>query len=136
MSVLMKSCTASLLLAVSFAASAAGEPAVDTSTPTPDAQIAVRDATTGQLRAPTSAEMKALLAAGVQKAARAPGLGTKTKRNASGATGARLSDQFLSYSILVKQPDGRLVEFCFQSPEAAEAAAAGTAPASRALPTE
>jgi hypothetical protein len=141
MSVLMKSCTASLLLAVSFAACAAGEPATDTPSATPsaapEAQVAVRDAATGQLRAPTASEMKALLAAG-PITAKAKGLGTRARRTASGATGVRLSDQFLSYSVMVKQPDGRLVEYCFESPEAAQSATAtaSPAPASRALPTE
>ncbi len=130
MSTLMKSCTASLLLAVSFAASAADTPAVD-------GQVAVRDAATGQLRTPTAAEMKALQASGVQLAAatktgKGQPLGTKTHHHANGATGARLTNEFLSASVIVRQPDGRLVEYCLQSADAA----ADTAAADRALPTE
>lgn len=130
---------ASASLAFAFSAHAADDVVAD-------GQVAVRDAATGQLRAPTASEMAALQAAGgkhavTTAAVRGKGsLGTQTRTHASGATGARLSDQFMSASVVVKQPDGRLVEYCFQSPEAAAAAVSSSTPAANAaasgLPTE
>jgi hypothetical protein len=43
----------------------------------------------------------------------------------AGAVGARLTGDFMSYSVLVRQADGKLVEQCFDSKEAAEAATKG-----------
>jgi hypothetical protein len=58
------------------------------------------------------------------------------KHHHSGATGARLNDSFMSYSVVVKQPDGKLAEYCFDSLDAAEAAMAAPAPVSQSQPTE
>jgi hypothetical protein len=139
MSASIKTCAASLLLAATFAALAAdappdaGEPAM-----TPSAQIAVRDATTGRLRAPTAAEVATLHAAGAQALRGARPAENLTRYHRSGATGARLNDNFMSYAVIVRQPDGRLTEYCFASLEAAQAAvAAGPASSStNNLPTE
>jgi len=138
MSILFKSCAASVLLAVACAA-----PAADDASPAGDApvalgQVAVRDATTGRLREATAAEMKALQAAAPAPQARKSAGATRTKHHKSGATGARLNDNFLSYSVMVKQPDGRLLEYCFGSKEDAEAAvsAAPSSSQSNPAPTE
>ena len=50
--------------------------------------------------------------------------------------GARLTDEFMSYSVVVRQPDGSLKEFCFVSREAAEAALKSPFVAPQTLPTE
>jgi hypothetical protein len=94
-------------------------------------QIVVRDAATGQLRAPTAEEAQALnsqSSQGGQGAARqqrrassAPSL-PMPKAHADGARGARLTDEFMSYSVLVRQPDGRMAEVCFATKEEADAA--------------
>lgn len=86
-------------------------------------QIVVRDGNSGQLRAASPEEAATLReqhAAGRLRAA-AP-QSTLPRYHASGARGARLTDEFMSYSVVVRQPDGSLTEFCFESREAAEAA--------------
>jgi hypothetical protein len=48
-----------------------------------------------------------------------------------------LTDEFMSYSVLVRQPDGKLVEVCFESKEAAdEAMKAAPVAKTNTLPTE
>jgi hypothetical protein len=42
----------------------------------------------------------------------------------------------MTYSIVMKQPDGALTEYCFGSKEDAEAAVAAPAPAPTNQPTE
>ena len=147
MSVLIKTCAASLALVASFAALAAdappaATPPADADTPAvqvPLGQMAVRDAATGRLRAPTAVEAETLHAAGAKSLRTlARGPETLTRYHQSGATGVRLSESFMSYSMVVKQPDGRLTEYCFESREAAEAALAAptAAPVNNSLPTE
>ena len=134
MSHFLKICAASALLAAaSFGARAADAP-VDPVTTAGDAQVVVRDAATGRLRAPTAGEFETLHAEGakLRHVARPP----LEKFHRSGAHGARLTDEFMSYSVMIKQPDGRLVEYCFEGPEAAEAAMAAPAAPVNTLPTE
>jgi hypothetical protein len=142
MSFPLKSCMASLMLAAaSFAALAADAPQAtadvppDTAVGMPaDGQIAVRDSGTGQLRAPTATEVQALHAAGASvRLAMRPAM---TKYHSSGATGARVNESFMSYSVMVKQPDGRLAEYCFDGLAAANAATTAPASISNSLPTE
>jgi len=133
MSQILKTCAASLVLAAAFTAQAADE---GVAAPAALGQVAVRDAATGQLRAPTASELKALQAAGPAVVRTLKATGTRTKHHASGATGARLTDSFMSYSVVVKQPDGRLAEYCFASQEDAEAAVAAPASAPQTQPTE
>ena len=142
MSHFLKICSAGLLLAAaSLAAQAADAPAAAASpeagsvaTVAPDAQVVVRDAATGRLRAPTESETQALHAAGaaVRHAARSP----MQRAHSSGAKGVRLTEDFMSYSVVIKQPDGRLVEYCFPNAEAAEAAVTAPVSAPNTLPTE
>ena len=100
--------------------------------------MAVRDATTGRLRAATPAEAAALHAAGPQALRGGRATRNLTRYHRSGATGARLSDSAMSYALVVRQPDGRITEYCFDSREVAEAALAApvAAPVNNALPTE
>jgi hypothetical protein len=88
-----------------------------------DARV-VRDAVTGQLRAPTAEESAAM---DQQKAARALNFraapkATMQRFHANGARGARLTDEFMSTSVAVIKADGTLDKQCFDSAEAAEAA--------------
>lgn len=96
--------------------------------------IVVRDAATGQLRAPTAAEARALQPEAVR---RSNHLGTLPRVHPSGAQGARLTDAMMSYSVVVRQPDGSLTEQCFDSRDVAESALKA-APVARnpAAPTE
>lgn len=97
--------------------------------------VVVIDAVTGELRAPTAAELKA--SAERAPAARGAVARTMPKVHTSGARGARLTDEFMHYSVSVRQADGSFREVCYHSKEEAEAAA--KAPASitqNALPTE
>lgn len=92
-------------------------------------QIVVRDAASGQLRAATPEEAKTLRATEPQvRAAR-----TLPRAHASGARGARLTDEFMSYSVLVRQPDGSFTEVCYASREEAEAAT-HAAPVAKSTP--
>ena len=149
MTVSIKPCAASILLAAACVAHAADAPSsipptdrVATSpadaTAAPSAQIAVRDAGTGRLRAATPAEAAALHAAGREALRTASGPQNITRYHRSGAVGARLSDRSMSYSMVVRQPDGRMTESCFDNRDAAEAALSApvAAPAINALPTE
>lgn len=88
-------------------------------------QMVVRDAATGQLRAVTAAEAQALMPkTGAQRTGAQ--LKTLPRSHASGATGARLTDEFMSYSVVVRQPDGSLATLCFESREEADAALKAT----------
>ncbi len=139
MSHFLKICSAGVLLAAaSLAAQAADAPDLATApvadTVAPDAQVVVRDASTGRLRAPTESETQALHAAAPQlrRVASAP----MQRSHHSGAKGVRLTEDFMSYSVVIKQPDGRLVEYCFPNAETAEAAVKAPVSAPNTLPTE
>lgn len=73
-----------------------------------DAQTVARDATTGRLRAATPEEAQALAAAKARTMARVASPRTLPKTHATGARGARLTDEFLTSSVAVRQPDGTL----------------------------
>lgn len=101
-------------------------------------QIVVRDADTGLLRAATPEEAQALHSSrGNVAARRSVAATTQARFHSSGARGARLTDELMSYSVLVRQPDGRLVEVCFDSKEAADdAIKAAPVAKTNTLPTE
>jgi len=105
-----------------------------------NAQVVVRDAATGQLRAATPEEAQALHSsrAGVATLRKSAVAATPQARfHPSGARGARLTDEFMSYSVVVRQPDGSLATLCFESREAADAALkAAPVATTSTLPTE
>lgn len=84
--------------------------------------VVVRDAETGQLRVPTADEMAALaskrskLSATRISASQVP----LPKVHASGARGARLTDEMASYSVAVRRPDGSISMQCVQGKTEAE----------------
>jgi len=101
-----------------------------------EAQIVVKDADSGQLRAATPEEAQALQGARAQLR-RSAAAGNLSKSHWSGAQGARLTDEFLSYSVVVKRADGTLVELCVEGAETTAKAVRSPAPAKSAtLPTE
>lgn len=102
--------------------------------------VVVRDAETGQLRPATAEEHAALQAklpaAQARVALRAVALSPQLKRHSGGATGIRATDEMASQSVIVRGPDGKLIEACFASKEEAEAFMKSAAAAKSALPTE
>lgn len=99
-------------------------------------QIVVRDGNTGQLRAASPDEANSLREQHAAGKLRLAPQSTLPRVHSSGARGARLTDEFMSYSVVVRQPDGSLKEFCFVSREAAEAALKSPVVAPQTLPTE
>ena len=99
-------------------------------------QIVVRDGNTGQLRAASPDEANSLREQHAAGKLRLAPQSTLPRVHSSGARGARLTDEFMSYSVVVRQPDGSLKEFCFVSREAAEAALKSPFVAPQTLPTE
>jgi hypothetical protein len=95
--------------------------------------VVARDPQTGQLRAPTPAELKALReqpgqASMVGKAAvEAPATVART----DGVRQVRLGERAMVYSVVTRGADGKLVEQCVQGEHAAQQAVkAGAAAAS------
>lgn len=91
----------------------------------PDQMIVVRDAETGQLRAPTAAEAAALQGARLKGApahATADSRKPLLKRHASGAVGTRISDEAASYAVVSRRTDGTLEAACIESRDAADQA--------------
>jgi hypothetical protein len=87
----------------------------------PDAMRIVKDATTGELRAPTAEEHKAhaekreadAAKGGARRAARADAPHNHVNHRATGIRGARMIDNStMSEAKVVLQPDGTLHEFC------------------------
>lgn len=125
------------------ALAADASPVVQTSAPigsSANNQIVVRDAASGELRAATPEEAQSLQGSRssvVQRRSSSVAATTQARFHASGARGARLTDELMSYSVLVRQPDGKLLEVCFDSKEAAEEALKATPVAkTTSLPTE
>lgn len=73
-----------------------------------ESQTIARDAETGRLRAATAEEQQALAAQKARANARFAAPRTLSKTHKSGARGARLTDEFLTSSVAVRQPDGSL----------------------------
>ena len=101
------------------------------------AQVVVRDAATGALRTATPEEAQALNPGPRAEFRRSAAPSTMPKVHYSGARGARLHDEFMSYSVVVRRADGSLAEQCFSSKDEADAAIRST-PVAKAvtLPTE
>jgi hypothetical protein len=73
-----------------------------------ESQTVVRDAETGKLRGATPAEAVALKAQSVKANARIAPKATLQKTHSSGARGARLTDEFLTSSVAVRNADGSI----------------------------
>lgn len=94
-----------------------------------DGMVAVRDAVTGQLRAPTAEEAASLQAAAQAKAA-SPNARLRAlsvapiqaeRMNSRGAFGFRPGPENVSYSVVTRNADGSLSSTCVQGQEQAEA---------------
>ena len=99
----------------------------------PTAQIVARDPVTGAVRLATPEEVQALhRSRGAQVRSGPPTSARHVHPN--GARGARLTDEFMTYSVVLRGADGKLVEICVEDPSTL---AAKPAPAKSAnLPTE
>jgi hypothetical protein len=91
-------------------------------------QMVVRDAKTGQMRAPTAEERASLLQVQTEsdldeaQSAQRNRLNLQLKRDASGAVGVQARDELSSYAVVSRQPDGTIVEGCLNSRSEAEKA--------------
>lgn len=106
-------------------AAADDDHAVDSSTEavqSTDQITVVRDADTGKLRAPTAQEYATLHEKSAKHNARIAPAATLQKFHFTGARGARLTDEFTSAVVAVRAADGGIVQQCFDSRDAAEAA--------------
>lgn len=111
--------------------------AVATAVTSTNGQMVVRDAATGELRAATPEEASTLQGSRASSLRRSVAPPTQAKEHNSGARGARLTDEFMSYSVVVRQADGTLAALCFSSKEEADAALkAASAVQVTKLPTE
>jgi hypothetical protein len=79
-----------------------------------DAIAVVRDAETGKLRAPTEQEMETLRQAGQARKSRVAPAATLQKFHASGAAGVRLTDEFTSTAVVVRNAKGGLDMQCLE----------------------
>ena len=86
--------------------------------PVADAQIVVKDGDTGKL-APRDPRRSARAARRLGPHARAVpgGASPESRAHWSGARGARLTDDFMSFTVVVKRADGKLVELCVEGAE-------------------
>jgi hypothetical protein len=129
-------------LGTSMSASAQSSPAAAPATevseaPAADAQIVVKDGDTGKLRAATPEEANALRAGRANARAGRGGASMEARSHWSGARGARLTDESMTFSVVVKRADGTLVELCVEGAETT-AKVVASAPRSKpaTLPTE
>lgn len=90
--------------------------------PAANGMTVVRDADTGQLRAPTAEEAAALEVPVPQSTMRGAPTKLEPRAHANGARGSRLTDDSMSHTVMLRQPDGTLAARCFGSREEAEAA--------------
>jgi hypothetical protein len=115
-------CAAGITLALLGLATSAG--AQEAPVQSTDSMTVSRDAETGKLRAATPEEQAAMKSAVAARAARVAPKPTLQKYHASGARGARLTDEFMSQNVAVRQPDGSVAAQCFDSHDAANNAVA------------
>ncbi|WP_028103520.1 post-PEP-CTERM-1 domain-containing protein [Pseudoduganella violaceinigra] len=125
MTIKIKSCMLGLALAAALPLHAQE---METEQVAADKMTVVRDAETGKLRAPTAEELAALQPKVVAKtmlraAVAAPAPRAQLKFHKSGATGARVTNEFMSSAVVVRNADGTLEKQCTDSHEGAEAAA-------------
>jgi hypothetical protein len=83
----------------------------------------IRDANTGQLRAPTAEEVKAMdeaEARGRASSRAQPAAQPMVRRHANGAVGYHVGDTFMTYSVAKRNADGTTSVVCVPGAEAAD----------------
>jgi hypothetical protein len=108
---------AALCAALSFPAAAQQQSGMAQS-----GMIVVRDAQTGELRAPTAAESRALAPQGPSASISAKATAPAAVTHPGGARQVRLGERSLVYSVATRGADGKLVEQCVQGEAAADKA--------------
>ncbi len=93
-----------------FALPAGAQQAQQEAVQSVDSQTVTRDADTGKLRPATAAEQAALQA--TKAMMREAPKSTLQKFHRNGATGVRLTDEFLTASTVVRTADGKLEMIC------------------------
>lgn len=86
--------------------------------------VVVRDPVTGELRAPTPAERKALTAASKASLRTAAPVAPQAIRNPDGSRKVRLGERGQVYEVVRRAPDGTLTKQCVHSEDAANRALA------------
>jgi len=91
--------------------------------------VVVRDAQTGQLRAPTAAESRALAPPARSSAAMAAPAQPALVTHPGGSRQVKLGERSLVYSVVTRDADGKLHDQCVQGAAAADKAVHAPAPA-------
>jgi hypothetical protein len=91
--------------------------------------VVVRDAQTGELRAPTAAESRALAPQGPSASIQAQPTTPALVTHPGGARQVRLGERGLVYSVVTRGADGKLDEQCVQGEKSADKAVHATASA-------
>jgi hypothetical protein len=95
-----------------------------------DGMVVARDPQTGQMRAPTAEELKALAPAPVATLRAQVPLSSLVVTKPNGSRVLQLGERGQVYSVVHRAPDGKLVEQCVQGEDAATRALTQPAPAS------
>jgi hypothetical protein len=113
---------AALCAALSFPAAAQEQSTTAQSGMAQSGMVVVRDPQTGELRAPTAAESRALAPQGPSASIRAQSTTPALVTHPGGARQVRLGERGLVYSIVTRGADGKLDEHCVQGEKAADKA--------------
>lgn len=92
--------------------------------PSQQGMVVVRDADTGELRAPTPAEARALHPGTSASAAAAAAPAPKMVTGPGGRRSVKLGERHMVYSVVTRGADGKLAEQCVHGADAASHAAA------------
>lgn len=103
---------------------------------TQEGMVVVRDADTGELRAPTSEEARALHPRTNASAAGTAAPAPKMVTGPGGRRSVQLGDRHMVYSVVTRGADGKLEEQCVHGAHAAEHALQGTHKHGTAKPEE
>lgn len=109
------------LAALAFPACAAQQ-----AEPRQQGMVVVRDAETGELRAPTPTEARALHPRTGASAAAAAAPAPKMVIGPGGRRSVQLGERHMVYSVVTRDADGKLVEQCVDGAHAAERAVEGS----------
>lgn len=93
--------------------------------PSQQGMVVVRDAETGQLRAPTSAEARALHPRTNASAAREAAPAPRIIIGPGGGRSVQLGERQMVYSVVTRDAEGKLAEQCVHGEHAAERAVHG-----------
>ncbi len=87
-------------------------PAVESAGKAAPRMVVVKDPQTGELRAPTAQEIEALKAVSPAPKLSVSGQATTVEKLLSGRVRAKLGPEYMRYSVVRRNPDGKLSEQC------------------------